>query len=214
MTLSHFSLPEFVGYQRRDLPRDLDLSVEKHLQENCTSCWATHDFAKHLTEVIRRDQLATPPSAVLARARNLFQVVPPPTGQPGNILSSTARLIFDSFLQPAAVGIRGGMRMDRHLVFNDRELVLDVHIEPEEEAEQQSITGQVQSSSRSDAQLVGLPVILTEGPRILMSTHTSGHGEFVFSAAPRREVALCVICEDRLVRIPHIPPAGYLAGAQ
>jgi len=98
------------------------------------------------------------------------------------------------------------MRLDRHLVFADRELLLDVHIEPEHEAEQQSITGQVQSPTLGEDQLTGLPVMLVEGQRVLMSTHTNRHGEFVFGAAPRREMALFVVCRDRVVKIPSLPP--------
>lgn len=206
MAASHFSLLQFLSHQRGGLPERLSNRLAKHLHEDCPSCTGDLRFVQRLAEVARRDRMATPPAFVLARALALFQPAARTAGQPVSPAASLARLLFDSFLQPAPAGVRGPMRFDRHLVFADRELLLDVHLEPEQEAEQQSITGQVQSTSMSEDQLTGLPVMLVEGQRVLMSTHTNRRGEFVFGAAPRREVALFVVCRDRVVKIPSLPP--------
>lgn len=200
MSSPHFSLLEFLVYQRGGLPERLSKRLAKHLHEDCPSCTGDLRFVQRLAEVARRDRVASPPASVVDRALALFR----PVGEPA--AASLARLIFDSFLQPAPAGVRGPMRFDRHLVFADRELLLDVHIEPEQETEQHSITGQVQSTTLGADQLSGLPVMLVEGQRVLMSTHTNRQGEFVFGAAPRGEVALLVVCRDRVVKIPNLPP--------
>lgn len=204
MKASHFSLLEFLEYQRGGLSARTSERLTKHLRSDCRSCPGDLGFVQHLSDVARRDRQATPPAFVVARALALFRSPAGRLKEP--VSSSLARLIFDNFLQPAPAGIRGQMRLDRHLVFADRELLLDVHIEPEHESEQQSITGQVQSPTLGEDQLNGLPVMLVEGQRVLMSTHTNRHGEFVFGAAPCRDVALFVVCRDRVVKIPSLPP--------
>ncbi len=212
MTGCHFSLAEFAAYRRAELPRRVGTLLEKHLQEGCATCGADLDFVEHLTEVARRDGLATPPAQVLERARGLFrpdeQLLGKWLGGQAHSLVRNARLICDSFQQPVAVGVRGALRLDRRLVFGDQDFLLDLHLEPEQKSERQSITGQVQSTSMTEEQLSGLAVMLVEGQRVLMSTRTNRRGEFVFDAAPRREVSLCVVCRDRLVKVPSLPPAA------
>lgn len=204
MNASHCSLTELLSHQRGEIPVRVGRKVETHLSDGCPVCTADLVFLARLEEVARRDGMATPPPSVLARSRAVFQpILEPAAGWAGRI--RTARLIFDSFLEPVPAGMRGAVRLDRHLVFRDDDLYLDVRLDPEYEAAQQSITGQLQSQAMEFEQLSGLPVMLVEGPRVLKNTRTNYLGEFVFEAAPVREMALRVLCRDRMVEIPHLP---------
>lgn len=201
----HFSLTEFVAYRQGSLPRRMVEMLEKHVRDGCPACESDLRFAGQLAEVAARERAATPPPAVLERARAVFRAPQPSPGL-DTALVGLGRLVFDSCLQPAPAGVRGAMRLDRHMVFSERDLMLDMHIEPVQEADFQSITGQVQSKAVRQDQLTGLPVLLLEGGRVVMSTHTNRHGEFLFSMAPRREMTVCLVCSDRQVRIP-CPPS-------
>jgi len=197
----HFSLTEFVLYQLGRFPVRMAERLEVHVSEGCAACQRGLAFAQQLAEVTRRDREATPPAEVQQRARAVFRAVRQPEVRPLAGLAQVARLVFDSCLQPLPVGVRGALRLDRHLVFAERELLLDMHIEPLEDPAAQSITGQVQSKSVSQEQLSGLPVLLLDGGRVVMGTHTNRQGEFLFQSAPRREMTVCLLCPDRQVRI-------------
>jgi hypothetical protein len=204
----HFSVTEFVLYQLGRFPMRMAERLKAHVSEGCAACERGLAFAQQLAEVTRRDREATPPAEVQRRARAMFRAVRQPEVRPLAGLAQVACLVFDSCLQPLPVGVRGALRLDRHLVFAERELLLDMHIEPLEDPAAQSITGQVQSKSVSQEQLSGLPVLLLEGGRVVMGTHTNRQGEFLFQSAPRREMTVCLLCPDRQVRIECPPSAA------
>ncbi|MCX6614530.1 MAG: hypothetical protein NTZ98_00355 [Acidobacteria bacterium] len=203
----HFSLTEFVLYQLGRFPMRMAERLEAHVSEGCAACQRGLAFAQQLAGVTRRDREATPPAEVQQRARAMFRAVRQPEVRPLAGLAQVARLVFDSCLQPLPAGVRGALRLDRHLVFAERELLLDMHIEPLEDPAAQSITGQVQGKNVSQEQLSGLPVLLLEGGRVVMGTHTNRQGEFLFQSAPRREMTVCLLCPDRQVRI-ECPPSA------
>jgi hypothetical protein len=203
----HFSLTEFVLYQLGRFPVRMAERLEAHVSEGCAACERGLAFAQQLAGATRRDRAATPPAEVQQRARAMFRAVRQPEVSPLAGLAQAARLVFDSCLQPLPVGVRGALRLDRHLVFAERELLLDMHIEPLEDPAAQSITGQVQGKNVNQEQLSGLPVLLLEGGRVVMGTHTNRQGEFLFQSAPRREMTVCLLCPDRQVRI-ECPPSA------
>lgn len=203
MNAHHFSLAEFVSCGRGGVHSRLTDNLENHLRENCPACHEDRDFVHYLESVARRDSRATPPAVLPERARALFG--PPVERLPGLVAAATARLVFDTFLQPLPAGLRGTSRLNRHLVFREHDLLVDVQVEPEHEAGQQCITGQVQSTRVPTEELADLPVMLLEGSRILMSTRTNRHGEFIFHAATRAEMGLRVFCRGRRVEIPNLP---------
>lgn len=203
----HFSLTEFVLYQLGRFPMRMAERLEAHVSEGCAACERGLMFAHELAGVTRRDRESSPPAEVQQRARAIFQAVRRPEVRPLAGLAQAARLVFDSCLQPLPAGVRGALRLDRHLVFAERELLLDMHIEPLEDPAAQSITGQVQSKKVSQEQLSGLPVLLLDGGRVVMGTHTNRQGEFLFQSAPRREMTVCLLCPDRQVRI-ECPPSA------
>jgi len=203
----HFSLTEFVLCQLDRLPMRMAERLEAHVSEGCAACERGLAFAQQLAGATRRDREATPPAEVQQRARAMFRAVRQPEVRPLAGLAQAARLVFDSCLQPLPAGVRGALRLDRHLVFAERELLLDMHIEPLEDPAAQSITGQIQGKNVSQEQLSGLPVLLLEGGRVVMGTHTNRQGEFLFQSAPRREMTVCLLCPDRQVRI-ECPPSA------
>jgi hypothetical protein len=207
MKVRHFSLTELVAYKSGKLIGRMAERVGEHLREGCAACERGAAFAQELAAVAQRDREATPPAVLQAQARAVFGAAQQPAFQPLGLVQ-VARMVFDSCLQPVPIGVRGALRLDRHVVFAESELLLDMHIEPLEDAAAQSITGQVQSNSVRQEQLIGLPVLLLEGGRVLMGTHTNGHGEFLFQNAPRREMTVCLVCPDRQVRIPCPPPTA------
>lgn len=202
----HFSLTEIVAYKQGRLPARLAERLEIHVRDGCAACERGLVFAQQLAEVAQRDREAVPPASLQERARAVFRVVREPAPRPLADLVQLGRLVFDSCLQPAPMGVRGALRLDRHLVFAEQELVLDMHIEPLEDSQAQSITGQVQSNTVGQEQLSGLPVLLLDAGRVVMGTHTNRQGEFLFQNAPRREMTVCLVCPDRQVRI-QCPPS-------
>jgi len=203
----HITLLEFATCHLGTASSELALRVERHLQSKCEACQGAHDFVGYLTGVMRRDRQATPPEALLARARAIFRLLPDAPPRPSAPFESLATLVFDSFQEPAPAGVRGRFSPNRHVVFDDRGFVVDLRLEAEAGAKRQAIAGQLQSQDLDARQLEGLPLMLVAEGRVIECTRTTALGEFLFRNVPCQDLSLYVACADRMVRVPRIPPA-------
>jgi len=203
----HITLLEFATCHLGTAFPELAARVEQHLLGKCSVCQGADEFVGYLTGVMVRDKKAMPPEAVVARARALFHSLPesPPVGS--TPYESLARLVFDSFQEPAPAGVRGRFSTNRHMVFDDRGLVVDLRLEPEAGTKRQAITGQLQSQGLDARQLEGLPLMLVSQGRVIECGRTTAMGEFLFRNVPCEDLSLYVMCADRMVRVPRIPPA-------
>jgi hypothetical protein len=206
----HITLLEFAAHHLGTAPKELSGRIQRHLASRCPVCQGAQEFVAHLTRVMRRDCQATPPESLVERARALFRFVPNAPAPEPSRYESLAKLIFDSYQEPAPAGVRGRFSPHRHMVFDDRGLVVDLRLEAEAGSNRQAITGQLQSLSIEARQLEGVPLMLVAEGRVIECARTSALGEFHFRNIPCREMSLFVVCRDRMVRVPDIPPATDL----
>lgn len=197
----HFSFTEFVAYKLGTRSGMVE-KLEQHLQAECTDCLHELAFIGRLMETTDTGRSKAQAEAP-AWPENVVHPMQHPVRAFASGLIRMARLIFDSGLHPFPAGVRSGkVRPDRHIVYAERELMLDMRVEPESSDDSQSIIGQVQSKTVEEKQLSGLPVLLMQDERVVMGTHTNVRGEFVFNRAPRGTVTVCLVCADRQVRVP------------
>lgn len=208
----HITLLEFATYQSLTVsvgtvPGEWARAIESHLKTNCAECQRAHEFIGSLTGVIRRDRQATPPEALVARARAIFR--PPSEAQslPSSTFETLAKLVFDSFEEPAPVGVRGHFSPNRHVVFDDRGLVVDLRLEADAGTKCQAIAGQLQTQDLDAKELEGLPLMLVAEGRVIECARTTALGEFMFRNVPCLDVSLYVVWGERMVKVPSIPPA-------
>jgi CheY-like chemotaxis protein len=95
----------------------------------------------------------------------------------------TARLIFDSFLQPAPAGIRVSQLHGRRFLYQAGSLMIDLSLEPPlTDSRRISLVGQLMDSAKPESDLDVLSVGLrgSEGPIAVSSTNKFGefHLEF------------------------------------
>jgi hypothetical protein len=200
MSDDHYTVDELQTYRRSAAAPDLAESLGRHL-EVCPVCRKLWESLADSTEGGCSERSALP-GGELGPGREQRSE---PSDQPGGLIAGTARLVFDSFHRPLP-GVRGCARIDRHLLFAQGDLLLEMHLEPGQEQDHQSITGQLQSVARGSPRFEGVPVMLVEGQRVLRSTRTNASGEFVFCAAPRRALALWLLCREGPMKVPCLLP--------
>ena len=103
----------------------------------------------------------------------------------------SARLIFDSFLQPAPAGIRSSQLAGRRVVYQADGLMVDLLLEqPQTDSLRISLVGQLLDSAKPERQLDILSVALQgrKGPIAVASTNK--FGEFHFEFGLERNVNL------------------------
>jgi CheY-like chemotaxis protein len=104
---------------------------------------------------------------------------------------NSARLIFDSFLQPAPVGIRISQLAGRRFVYQAGSLMVDLSLEPPQtDTRRISLVGQLLDSAKPERQLDILSVAL-QGPKgPIAFASTNKFGEFHFEFDPEQNVKL------------------------
>lgn len=103
--------------------------------------------------------------------------------------------------------MRSRFSPNRHVVFDDRGLVVDLRMEAQTGTKRQTIAGQLQSQDLDAVHLEGLPLMLVADGRVIECARTTAQGEFLFRNVPCQDLSLYVVCTDRMVRVPSIPPA-------
>jgi len=116
--------------------------------------------------------------------------LPPPSSVFRRVIYS-ARLIFDSLLQPAPAGIRISQLAGRRFVYQADSLMIELSLEPPQtDSRRISLVGQVFDSAKPERQLDILSVAL-QGPKGPIAVAlTNNFGEFQFEFDVEQNVKL------------------------
>jgi hypothetical protein len=105
-------------------------------------------------------------------------------------VTSSVRLIFDSFLQPARVGVRSSQSAVHRVLYESEGLMADLSLEPHTGSQRVTLVGQVLDRSRPDPQLGSVPVVLHGQTGLLGVAKTNEFGEFHFEFDAEQGVTL------------------------
>lgn len=113
-----------------------------------------------------------------------------------------AQLTFDSRLQPALVGARGGPTEPGQLLYTTDRMDIELHLLPAESG-QVRILGQALPRD-PDLNVANCAVQLLAGEREVGLTSTSTLGEFSFEAVPGGGYTLVLVSEEGEVELEHV----------
>lgn len=155
-----------------------------HLAE-CATCAAEAARLEALVRFVASDVANEPPTDVVEWAAGAFQPVLTPLPSRSGKLGRIARLVFDSFEQPLAAGVRSVTMagpMTRKLLYRAEGIDVDVRVETDRH-NKVSLSGQVLSGS------VGFfdnaPIRLESRRQSPYETSTNPIGEFSFDGVPQ-----------------------------
>ena len=116
---------------------------------------------------------------------------------------SNARLVFDSFLQPAVAGSRSAQPAEHRLLYESGDVMLDLCLTPQRDSCRIQLMGQILDRANPESQLHCAPVVLqSEGEPIEVAT-TNALGEFLFDLAPIPDLTLEIgVNENHWISVP------------
>jgi hypothetical protein len=175
MVMEHFSESQWVDYVR-GLTADRDPEAMKaHLESGCRRCNETARAMTALVRLAADDLEATPPDRVVRAARAIHALREP---DPIGLLPRLKTLlVYDSFLEPIAMGIRSGQPVSRQLLYEAGPYLVDLQLSHEPGARQVWLTGQIAATAEPRS-VRNLRIVLTADSRIAASDTTSDTGEF------------------------------------
>ena len=204
----HFSAPQWVDLVRGQLPEEVAADMDSHLRAGCPACASAFNAWQDLAAFAEEERTLTPPPDAVRVAksylaqRNLSRPAAAPDGPPVSWATATfASLVFDSS-RAAASGVRAGAPFSRHLVFDARSLVVDLHVDTGSRTGWFLLSGQVADSSRPDRPLANVWLSLVDDHQEVSMFQTNEFGEFHCTFNRRRALKLMVYASKQVVAIP------------
>ncbi len=176
--MKHFADDEWVDWARGTAPEEKRSAMQSHLDSGCTECRAAQMLWSRLAEVSAREKSYEPPADVVRAAKAAFGVAGP---EPKAGLIEVIKLVFDSFAQPVAQGVRGGSAA-RQLVSRGQGYCVDLQLDAQ--ANMVSVVGQIVEDVEPARPLANIFVSLNTGGSPQKQTRTNEFGEFHLDCAP------------------------------
>ncbi len=155
-----------------------------------------------LTTLRRAMPLEAPPERVRETLRTHFRRWAEGRHRPSLFQRLVAQLTFDSRLQPALVGARGGPTEPGQLLYTTDRMDIELHLLPAG-AGRVRILGQALARD-PDLNVANCAVQLLAGEREIGLTSTSQLGEFTFEAVPGGDYRLVLVSEEGEVELEHL----------
>jgi hypothetical protein len=144
--------------------------MQQHLNEGCKPCAATLQIWHDVMALAGQESELTPPAEAVHLVKSQFALA-------GAAANRSARLVFDSLLQPATIGVRG-LASARQLLYETAEFSIDLRLQPHPQPSLTSVIGQVLSRVRGSHPTNAIPVRLCTKDTPIVETLTNEFGEF------------------------------------
>ena len=181
--------------------------MQRHIDDGCSRCQASWLIWQAVASVANGESSYVPPEDTVRAAKSWFAAI-------AADLKTTkrARLVYDSGLQPAAVGLRGAVAA-RQFLYEADDYVIDLRLEPQRELGRISLVGQVLNRARAghNGQAVlmtncaarGILVRLLKGVLPVANTATNDFGEFQLEFEASNDLSVVIgMDEEKVIVLP------------
>ena len=187
--MKHFDINDWADFARGTATDADRAAMETHVTAGCRRCNATLAFVKRVVSTTRADALYNPPESVVRCAKAIGTMLRPQRIPVSRLI---ARLVYDSFRDPAPVGLRAEDRVSRHTTHEAGNFAVDLRLEQMKGSPVATLVGQVTNRQEPEGTLAEAPVMLMTSKDIIAHTVYNRFGEFQMDYAPSRNLRLCV----------------------
>ena len=152
----------------------------------------------------RATPLEAPPERVREALRAHFRRWAEERRQPGLFQRLVAQLTFDSRLQPALVGARGGATESGQLLYTTDRMDVELHLLPAGPGRVRILGQALPRDLDLDLDLADCAVQLLAGEQELGLTSTNELGEFAFEVIPGSDYTLILVSEGEEIALEHV----------
>lgn len=207
----HFTEEDWFDFAHQQVAPSLRASLEQHLEKGCSRCTQTVRLWEVVLDVADQEAAYRPPDEALRQVRGDFAL-----RRPKGLLEKVAEqvsLVFDSFRQPQAVGVRGAGPSPRQLLYRAGRYAIRLRLEPASDTERVSIVGQLVDEHHSAGAVQDIAVLALKGRKTLDRTLTNHLGEFVLEPDAAENLRLCVgVAEIGTFTVEPRPATGRTEG--
>ena len=168
--------------------------LQAHLSADCLECRRTLEMWSLLLQQARNERSYQPSDKDVKLAKKAYK------RKAKRLLAlgpfESARIVFDSFLQPSMATVRSASQATRQLVYEAGALVIDVNLQTEVESSHTILLGQILSQEQPELSGSAIPVTLRSGSQELQRTAAGLQGEFEFLLRSEPDLNLWIEAPD------------------
>ncbi|HYP28260.1 MAG TPA: hypothetical protein VE262_16215 [Blastocatellia bacterium] len=203
------SFERLIDYLDGRLAEEEAERLSEHVASDCRHCAPTRDWYVLVRQSVSADDSVEPPPWVLKRAVRIFDEKGSRPRLKERLGRAVASLVFDSFAQPAILGVRSTETANRQLLYRAGDYSIDLQIAPSEGA-RLDVRGQILREGEERFESVaGIKIELAPGGGAARETLTDGTGEFAFESLEPGEYDLRLEARDLSITVHglHITPS-------
>ena len=207
----HFADDEWLDFARQQEGAEQRARLGAHLQSGCRRCGQALRFWQTVFALARQDVAYAPPDTAVRQLQGEFALQRPKGALERAAIR--ASLVFDSFKQPLASGVRSAGPEPRQLFYKAGRYAIRLRTEPGADSGRQLIVGQVVDEDDPGRALADLAVLVFKKDATMDRTLTNGMGEFVFDGMPDTEsLRIAIGVRDAGFLTVALPVAGKPRG--
>ncbi len=188
--MNHFVIEQWLDLVHGFAPDQERATMEQHLSSGCATCNGVVDRLLRLVVATSADAGYLVPDYAIRSARAFFALQ-----QPQKLLTLprlVAKLVFDSFREPALAGVRSQHRITRQALYEAGDYCVDLRMEREGGSANVVLVGQIANRNRPEQRVGHAPIFLMSGKEVLGRTVSNSSGEFQIEYQPRKSLHLRV----------------------
>jgi hypothetical protein len=188
----HFSLEEWADFTNRSVGHAKQLFMQHHLDAHCTYCMNILSHWQSLRRFACEESQIEVPESAVAFAKAAFTARRRQLQTRPGVIAVFAQLVFDSFRQPALVGVRSAALGSRCLLYQAGSVLIDLNLDLISDTGHIALQGQVLDSLIKDKGIEEIPVMLQSGQETIAHTETNEFGEFELECDARKSLQVSV----------------------
>jgi hypothetical protein len=211
--MEHFSMDEWIDFARGIEGKEKSVKMREHLDQGCVKCSKTLETWRQIVNFANQEPSLEPPAYALRAVKTSFLLHKTFSAQENQGKKfEIARLVFDSALEPATVGVRGTASVVRQLLYRSGTLCIDMRMQPKPGSQAMVLIGQVLDSAKPDHGIGGIPVRLLCKGDTLSQSRTNDVGEFDFGVTAADHLQLVFGVADRRNIVVPVPDGESIRG--
>lgn len=199
--MKHFKLHEWTDFARNMLSEEQKSEMQHHLDQGCDQCQRMASLWQQVSASALREKQYEPPASVLRAVRGHFALQRPSK----STLASRMKLVFDSLMNPAPVGIRSSGVSARQLLYRNGNYSVDLRVEVQADSGRIALVGQVLDSAEQGQGIADIPVSLQSGDGGWQGMTTNHLGEFHFDCPQSDSLQLSFGVNPKRTLVVSIP---------
>lgn len=191
--MKHYESTEWLDYLRGFVGEARRGEMESHLATKCAKCTANVTQLQKLMATAQAEAQYEVPEPAVRMAKAIYALQRPAEVQ--LLPKVLAKLVFDSFREPALEGVRGQQRITRQAMYEAGDYCVDIRMEQERGATTVALVGQIVNRAVPEQKIADVPILLMAGKDVLGRARSNQFGEFQLEYEPRQPLSLHVPVE-------------------